>query len=74
MRVDAVYLRLRNHPQSVMNDIELRKFSLEKAVEILSWYKNYHKVMEKSPIALAETIYQYLRTGKYEDCPLPYSR
>lgn len=57
-----------------MNDVELRKYSLDKAVEILSWYKNHHKVMDKNPMALAEAIYQYLRTGTYEDIPLPYCR
>ena len=57
-----------------MNDVELRKYCLDKAVEILSWYKNHHRVMDKNPMALSEAIYQYLRTGTYEDLPLPYCR
>lgn len=57
-----------------MNDIELRKFCLDKALEILSWYKNYFPKKDLHPLVISEILFQYLKTGKAHLFDLPGTR
>lgn len=56
-----------------MNDIELRKYCLDKAVEILGWY-GQHRIWlyNLSPVRLANILYNYLKSGEVEDLGLPH--
>ena len=49
-----------------MNDIELRKYCLDKAIEILGWYKQYFPKKELHPLLISEILYRYLKTGQVE--------
>ena len=55
-----------------MNEIELRKYCLDKAVEILGWYEGYLWKYNLSAVRLADIIYRYLTTGEVEDMGLPH--
>lgn len=55
-----------------MNEIELRKYCLDKAVEILGWYERHLWTYNLSAIRLADIIYRYLTTGEVEDMGLPH--
>ena len=55
-----------------MSEIELRKYCLDKAVEILGWYKDYVWKHNLSAIRLADIIHRYLVTGQVEDMGLPH--
>lgn len=57
-----------------MNDIELRKFCLDKAIEILSWYKNFFPRKDLYPLIISEILYRYLTTGQIERFELPHTR
>ncbi|RGN41245.1 hypothetical protein DXB64_00020 [Bacteroides uniformis] len=39
-----------------MNEIELRKYCLDKAIEILGWYKNFFPKKELHPLIISELI------------------
>lgn len=53
-----------------MNEVELRKFCMEKAIEIYEWRKHI-LIQNYNPIELANIIYQYIRFGVVNDEPLP---
>lgn len=55
-----------------MNEIELRKYCLDKAVEILGWYEKYLWTYNLNAVRLADIIYRYLTTGEVEDMGLPH--
>lgn len=55
-----------------MNEIELRKYCLDKAVEILGWYERYLWTYNLNAIRLADIIYHYVTTGEVEDMGLPH--
>ena len=55
-----------------MNDIELRKYCLDKAVEILDWYKGYIWSYNLSAVRLADLLFRYLKTGEVQDLGLPH--
>ena len=57
-----------------MSDIELRKYCLDKAIEILSWYKSYFPKKDLHPLVIAEILYQYLTTGETNLFELPGTR
>lgn len=57
-----------------MNDIELRKYCLDKAIEILGWYKQYFPKKELHPLLISEILYRYLKTGQVELFTLPGTR
>ena len=59
---------------SAMNEIELRKYCLDKSIEILSWYKNFFPKKELHPLIISEILYRYLTTGQAEYFELPHSR
>lgn len=52
-------------------DIALRKFCVEKAVEIFSWHQNFFYNNDHGPLQLAEVIYTFIKEGKLERFPLP---
>jgi hypothetical protein len=56
-----------------MNEIELRKYCLDKSIEILSWYKNFFPSKELHPLAISEILYRYLTTGQIEYFELPHT-
>ena len=47
-----------------MNEIELRKYCLDKAIEILGWYKNFFPKKELHPLIISEILYRYY-IGKF---------
>ena len=55
-----------------MNDIELRKYCLDKVVEILGWYKGYHWSHDLNAVRLADLLFSYLKTGEVQDLGLPH--
>lgn len=55
-----------------MNDIELRKYCLDKAVEILGWYKGFHWSHNLNAVRLADLLFRYLKTGEVQDLGLPH--
>ena len=57
----------------IMNDIELRKYCLDKSIEILSWYKNFFPRKELHPLLISEILYRYLKTGQIEPFELPHT-
>nr|DAV67220.1 MAG TPA: hypothetical protein [Caudoviricetes sp.] len=57
-----------------MSDIELRKYCLDKAIEILSWYKSFCPKKELHPLAISEILYHYLLTGETNYFELPRTR
>jgi|UniRef100_UPI00359CAEFF hypothetical protein len=57
-----------------MNEIELRKYCLDKSIEILSWYKNFFPKKELHPLVISEILYRYLTTGQAEYFELPHTR
>lgn len=56
-----------------MNEQELRIFCLEKAIEILSWRKNFLR-QEHNPIELAQLLYVYITEGQVSEFSLPGTR
>lgn len=56
-----------------MNEIELRKYCLDKAIEILGWYKQFLWMHNLDAIRLSDIIYRYLTTGNVESMGLPHS-
>ena len=57
-----------------MTELEIRKYCLDKAIEILSWRTNFFPKKEHNPLIIAEAIYQYLKTGNIQEIKLPGSR
>ena len=55
-----------------MKEIELRKYCLDKAVEILGWYKQFLWTHNLDAIRLSDIIYRYLTTGIVESMGLPH--
>ena len=55
-----------------MNDIELRKYCLDKAVEILGWYNRYLWSHNLNAVRLADLLFRYLKTGEVQDLGLPH--
>ena len=57
-----------------MNEVELRTYCLDKAIEILGWYKNFFPKKELHPLIISEILYRYLTTGQTEYFELPHAR
>ena len=55
-----------------MNDIELRKYCLDKAVEILGWYNRYLWSHNLNAVRLADLLFRYLKTGEVQDLGRPH--
>lgn len=55
-----------------MKEDELRKFCLEKAIEIMSWRASFF--FKQTPIELAEILYRYITTGEILPIELPGTR
>ena len=53
------------------NNIELRKYCLEKAIEIFSLTKDFFFTHGEGPLEYAEVLYTYITTGNISDFKLP---
>lgn len=58
----------------IMNEVELRKYCLEKAIEIFSWRKDFFINKRSTPIEYAEALYNYITTGEIPEFNLPGTR
>lgn len=47
-----------------MNEIELRKYCLDKSIEILSWYKNFFPKKELHPLIISEIRRFFIATSQ----------
>lgn len=57
-----------------MNEVELRKYCLDKSIEILSWHKEFFPRKNLNPVELADILYIYLTTGEKRKFDLPGAR
>lgn len=55
-------------------DAELRKYCLEKSIEIFSMNKGFFFNRGKGPLEYAAVLYDYITTGKVTDFKLPSMR
>lgn len=55
-------------------NIELRKYCLDKAIEIFSWKKDFFISKGNTPIEYAEALYKYITTGEIPEFNLPGTR
>jgi hypothetical protein len=58
----------------ISSAIEIRKFCLEKAIEIFNMKKNFFFKREEGPLEYAEVLYSYITTGTITDFQLPGMR
>jgi hypothetical protein len=58
----------------IMNEVELRKYCLDKAIEIFSWRKDFFISKGSTPIEYAEALYKYITTGEKQEFNLPGTR
>lgn len=54
-----------------MTEEEIRKFCVEKAVEIFSWRRDFFFKKEYGPLQLADLIYQFIKEGQVKEFDLP---
>ncbi|MDO4165241.1 MAG: hypothetical protein Q4D56_12805 [Bacteroides sp.] len=54
-----------------MDEKEIRRFCLEKAIEIFSWRKEFFFRKNYGPLQLADVIYRFITEGKVEEFELP---
>lgn len=59
---------------SPANNIKLRKYCLDKAIEIFSWRKDFFISKGNTPIEYAEALYKYITTGEIPEFNLPGTR
>lgn len=57
-----------------MNEIELRKYCLAKAIEIFNWRKDFFINKGSTPIEYAKALYKYITTGEKREFNLPDTR
>lgn len=58
----------------IMNEVELRKYCLDKSIEIFSWRKDFFISKGSTPIEYAEALYKYITTGEKQEFNLPGTR
>lgn len=69
-----IHIPLKLAKQIIMNDIELRKYCLEKSIEIFDMKKDRFFNRGEGPLEYAEVLYNYITTGKVVDFRLPGMR
>jgi hypothetical protein len=67
----AVILYIHLKTLLIMSDEELRIRCIELSVECFSWFKGNEHGIKGTPIALADLMYQFVKTGKSPDAK-PY--
>lgn len=68
------YTNPQNERQNTYSDMELRRYCIDKAIEIFSWRKEFFLKEGSGPIDYAEVLYQYITTGEKNEFNLPGTR
>lgn len=59
---------------SLLSNTELRKYCLDKAIEIFNMKKDFFLKLGEGPLEYAEVLYSYITTGTITDFQLPGMR
>lgn len=68
--IEGGFTNTTNH-NSPTSNIDLRKYCLEKSIEIFSLKKDFFFTQKEGPLEYAEVLYTYITTGVISDFKLP---